>query len=194
MSRWEMFKGLIYQPWKLIISLLIGIVSLYDLFISQFVERTLQDEFPRVVDVLQVIGLPWWAWGILWLILIIIFLYEGSFRYLNKFVEPPELIKLSELRTRGVAIRNEGTSLLSPESVDKWVQKYYGWENEILENLVALSPTKAELWRTLDLYQEVQLSNAVNAKHVKFMGIFIAKLKRLKDDIEEISTSLRLGK
>lgn len=192
MSRWLLFKELIWHPWKLRVSIFIGILGIYDLISGQFIARSLQDKMPIIADIPSLIGWPLWAWIIIWLVFIIIFLFEGAYQYVMRFEEAPQLVKLSVLRTSGTALRNHGQTILSPESVDKWVSQYYEWENDVLENLSALSPTKAELWRTLDTYTAMTLSNPVNPKHKKYYVLFSAKLKRLKTDIDEINTWMRL--
>ncbi len=188
MSRWKFVFSVIYRPWKAWISLLFGVISFYDLFLSQFISDKAKSRFPIVADIIKYINWPWHIWVILLLVLMVIFIFEGAFRYLSHAFERPELIELNKLRAKGVQLRNEGFVLLSENSVEHWIENFLHWEEEVINTVSQISPSKAGLIRTLDKWGPQQgYPKAYNARHRQFLQIFDEKLKRLGNCINELS-------
>ncbi len=188
MSRWKFVFSVIYRPWKAWITLLFGIISLYDLFLSQFISNEAKNRFPIIADIIRYINWPWYIWVILFLTLMIIFIFEGAFRYISQVFEKPELVELNRLRAEGVQLRNEGFVLLSENSVERWIDKFLHWEEKVINAVTKISPSKAGLIKTLDKWVPQQgYPNAYNARHQKFLEIFDEKLKRLGNCISEMS-------
>jgi hypothetical protein len=118
----------------------------------------------------------------------VIFIFEGAYRYISRSFENPKLKELVDLRVEGVELRNHGFGLLSENSVEIWINKYLGWEERIINAVLLISPSKGGLIKTLDKWvpQEVY-PNAFNARHQKFLQIFDEKLKRLGNLINKLS-------
>ncbi len=99
--------------------------------------------------------------------------------YKKKSKEPPEIVKLAEYRTNGVALRNSGERLSDLRSLHEWINGYTEWDKNVLSTLAKLSKVQAEWYRTLDR-MPVQLDRKVlDQEHLRYLSIFDEKLKRL---------------
>jgi hypothetical protein len=98
----------------------------------------------------------------------------------KKFKESPEIYVLAKLRTEGVALRNFGASLTDLTTLPSWIEQYQEWDGKVLNMLSKLSKGKAEWFRTLNRLPRYQFSNTLNSEHVRYLGIFEEKLKRLE--------------
>ncbi len=192
MSRLQFFKKLIWTPWKAIVYFVIGLISLYDLYLSQFLAETSKKYFPRLADIFVRIGLPWWLWIIIFLLFTLIIVFEGAYRDINSLIEIPQLKVLGELRAKGIVHRNSGSALLSNESMEKWREEQLAWENEVLGALKELSTVDFENFRVLGLMRNPRpFPYAINNKHRLFLQVYDEKLRRLDEIMKKYDSKGR---
>jgi hypothetical protein len=186
MSYLQVFKEIIWQPWKIIVDSIILVSGLYDLFFAQYAAETIRPYAPRIADLLKNLGWPWYIWLITFLVTTIIIAFDGAYKYLNRLVEPPQLSKLGELRAVGIEHRNKGTTLLSESTMKKWREEQISWEHEVLSVLKDLSTEDYESFRYLDLFTKQRpFPSAVNAEHRLYLQVYDEKLQRLRDIINK---------
>jgi hypothetical protein len=99
--------------------------------------------------------------------------------YKKKGKEPPEILRLAELRTNGVQLRNNGTRLTDPNNLAEWITRYTEWDKEVLKTLSKLSKGKSEWLRTLDKMPMNPARKVIDAEHLRYLSIFDEKLARL---------------
>lgn len=67
---------------------------------------------------------------------------------------------LGELRDAGVALRNRGSALRDAAAVPTWRTDLETWEREAESVIAEVSPTEANLFRTLDTFSAAQFPTA----------------------------------
>ncbi len=60
------------------------------------------------------------------------------------------LLRLAQLRSEGVEIRNDAVNLLFTSHLDAWVVKIRKWMEDVIEALKAVNPADSEWFATLD--------------------------------------------
>lgn len=105
-------------------------------------------------------------------------------RLQKKFKEHPELEKLAQLRTSGVALRNSGEQLKDINALTMWIEGYRVWDKNVLDMLGRLSKAKSEWLRTLNRMPQYRFQNILNDEHALYLNIFEEKLKRLESILE----------
>ena len=60
------------------------------------------------------------------------------------------LIKLTNLRSGGVSLRNEGMRLQDVAKIDKWIRDTERWNERVMAKINEFSPPEAGLYKTLD--------------------------------------------
>jgi hypothetical protein len=149
MSRRELISKLFFQPWKKILWGVVTAIGLYDLFVSQFVVSAIQDKYPNLAEILNMLSLPWWAWMIIWLLLIIGFMFEDAYQIIRSYNSEPVLAKLGTLRKVGITLWHEGKTLLSEESVNRWWEKHLAWREECAQTIEPIDVSLANYMRVL---------------------------------------------
>ncbi len=192
MSRLQFFKKLIWKPWKAIIYGAIGLMSLYDLYLSQFLAETSKKYFPRLADIFVRIGLPWWLWIIIFLLFTLIIVFEGAYRDINSLIEIPQLKVLGELRAKGIVHRNSGSRIISNESMERWRNEQLEWENEVLEILKDLSTVDYENFHILGLFGNRRpFPEAISDNHRLYLQVYDEKLRRLEEIMKKYDSKER---
>jgi hypothetical protein len=188
MDRLAFIKILFWKPWTVIIGIFIGVLGVYDLFLSQLISEALRPRFPRLADLIEKIGIQWYWWIIFFLLFSLVIVFESAYRYLNKYNEPKLINQLGELRAEGVVLRNSGSSLMSKDSIDKWRSGQLEWEGKVLGVLKNLSTYDCQNFNYLDTFTANRLfPEAISNEHRKYLQVFDEKLKRLEKIIEKYS-------
>lgn len=76
------------------------------------------------------------------------------------------VLRLTQLRSEGVVIRNDGSGLPDTLDLDSWISQVNGWMNEVIEALTRVSAEDSEWFKTLG---EVPLSR-VSIPNVRLTG------------------------
>jgi hypothetical protein len=105
------------------------------------------------------------------------------------------ILRLSELRQIGVALRNEGERLLHPDSINPWWKRFLEWQRDVKSTMAILDPVQANQWGTLGTYTpKRRFSNALSNQHAHYLEMFDAWLHRLQDRIDGFQKQEAPGK
>jgi len=89
------------------------------------------------------------------------------------------LLKLAQLRTSGVELRNRGSAPMSKQARPTWSRQVDDWERQVLETAQLLSATEAESLRTLDTFPLQRIRGVTDPRVVHKVSMLSATLKRL---------------
>ena len=111
---------------------------------------------------------------------------KGDFDKLSSYIVRAEHIEniltcLGNLRSEGVALRNDGTSLTSKEEVDEWIKTVDSWSEKVLSEIQKLSPSEASIFRTLDWITFPPFEHTFNPEHNKNLRMHSLRLINLKN-------------
>jgi hypothetical protein len=185
----------IFRSWWRIVTGLLFLVGLYDLFLSQFLTETSRKYFPKLSDIFVRFGWPLWVWVIGLLAITLIAVLEGSYRFINSLLEPPQLKQLGELRAKGIVHRNSGSGgqIMSEKTLERWRKDQLAWEEEVLEILKELSTADYEDFHYLDLWGNRRpFPAAFNDNQRLWLQVYDEKLRRLHEIIMRYSKGKRL--
>jgi hypothetical protein len=186
MRRLSYLSKLFSHPLTRWISVIISIIGIYDLFISQFVKRQIQDEYPIIADYLSRIGWPWYFWVILLLTIFLVIVFESGYAITKQYDTQPELIELSALREEGVTLWHQGMQCISQDSVDKWWEKHLDWKKRCVQVVERVDPSLAGDIRTLGTGQGVIYNGGISQEHNHKVWMQSAWNNRLDEVIAEI--------
>lgn len=102
---------------------------------------------------------------------------------------PPELTKLSKLRTDGVVKRNYGESITDISLLPSWIQDYEHWNDEVKALIEKLAPAEVDQIGTLDKFTMKISPTDLSFDHSKYISMFSEKLTRLYKFIHDYSLS-----
>jgi hypothetical protein len=103
----------------------------------------------------------------------------------NKIKDPPELIKLADMRKSGISLRNRGFHASTEREVIQWVEKFEIWDTFMVGVMKEYSPVKAHTLEILGDFPHDGYPNAVNKLHRWKLNEFDEKLKRLQEFLDE---------
>ncbi|MBA7687161.1 hypothetical protein ES703_95621 [subsurface metagenome] len=75
-------RAIALRPWKWVVYAL-AIIGLYDLLVAQFIPNPLV--FPRMIEIPTRTGLPWQTWMVVFLVAVLILVFEGAHHYIGSF-------------------------------------------------------------------------------------------------------------
>lgn len=165
---------------------IITIIGLYDLFISQFVIRQYQDEYPIVADYLYRLGWPLYVWIILLLVVLLVVVFEASYGIVKRYETRPELVELSDLREEGVSLWHEGKRCMTQDSIDKWWNRHLEWRERCAQVVESVDPSLVGNIRTLGTEQGVVYQGGISQEHNNKIRLQSAWNVRLEKTIAEI--------
>lgn len=111
---------------------------------------------------------------------------EQKIRLLEKKIkDPPELIKLANLRTTGFLLRNEGKSKSNEKEVNNWIVDFEKWNELLVKTVKSYSPVRASMFEVVGNLPRGGYPNAINERHRLKLNVFDEKLKRLQTLLEE---------
>jgi hypothetical protein len=183
MRRLPYLLKLFSHPLTRWISALISIISIYDLFISQFVKRQIQDEYPIIADYIYRLGWPWYVWIILLLTIFLVIVFESGYAFTKQYDTQPELIELSALREEGVTLWHQGKQCLTQDSVDKWWKRHQEWREYCAQVIEKVDPSLGGNMRTLGIGQGVVYNTGISQDHNKKVWMQSAWNNRLDEVI-----------
>ena len=189
MSRWELLRELLSQPWKKVVIFIVTVIGLYDLVISQFIVTHAQSNYPNVADILDRLSLPWWAWVIIWLVSIIVLMFVGAYQIIKRYDERPELLKLSQLRKQGIDLWHEGKTKLSEDTVEGWWEKHLAWREECAQAIERVNASLAGEMRTLGTGPGIAWHQGISKDHNKKIWMQSAWNIRLDEIINKLRSS-----
>jgi hypothetical protein len=96
------------------------------------------------------------------------------------------LTRLAGMRTKGVALRNEGLKLRDKRLVPNWTKKAVKWETSIKAEIHSLSPAQAEVFDTLDWVSVRSFPTGIPEKAHHRLNMLSDQLKNLKELIERL--------
>jgi len=109
----------------------------------------------------------------------------------NKGNAEAAVLRLAQLRTEGVKIRNEA-GYVDDTNLQEWLGKLDTWMHEVLDAIRAVSAVDAELFRTLDVVTPARLQVPIRLKNQLHVPVFVnvynqhdLRLVRLKDLLEK---------
>lgn len=185
-KRWQALSMLFVQPWKKNITFLIALVSLYDLFVSQFVISSIQDDYPNVAEIMSLVSVSWYWWVIIFLSVTIIFMFEGAYR-LFRFQDIAQILtKLVVYRENGVKLWHEGKSLLSEKSVEAWWNRHLEWKEECAQIIEEVDQSLAGDMRILGTGQGFEWKRGISGNHNHKVWMQSAWNNRLDEIIEKL--------
>lgn len=190
-NRWNYWK-LIWSEFgkRIFVFVWIGFGA-YDLVVSQFIIPNIQDKFPNTAEVFTKIDPPWWGTLLVLLLMLMIFIFEGSYRFHELSDVEKALAKLGEFRRLGVQLWHEGKTKLSPETVEDWWGRHLEWREECASLIEQVDPELASEMRTLGIGTGLRFNNGISKDHNHKIWMQSAWNNRL----EEIMGKLRhLGK
>lgn len=68
------------------------------------------------------------------------------------------LLRLTQLRTEGVEIRNDATSMLYTSHLDEWAGRVQRWMEEVIKSIRFISPADSEWFATLDTVPQARVA------------------------------------
>jgi len=90
------------------------------------------------------------------------------------------LLRLSELRSSGVRLRNDGLSLQDPALINQWIEESRAWHETVKTEIAKISVSEAEIFGTLDLIEAPPFSEVSDAQlrfHVRIMSHRLRNLR-----------------
>lgn len=97
---------------------------------------------------------------------------------------------LAILRTSGVKLRNKGQTLMHEGGLEPWWQEFLLWQDEVKNTISKINRSDAESWYVLDEYTPtISRGNVLSLKHKKYLDMFDAWLRRLKNLIDKYQDS-----
>jgi hypothetical protein len=174
-----------------VVSGIIAIIGIYDLFISQFVIREYQDDFPIIADYLYRLGWSWYIWVILLMVISLVVIIGGSYGILKQSYIRRVLLELSELREEGVYLWHEGKRCMTEDSVDKWWERHLDWRERSAQVVEGVDPSLAGSIRTLGTEKGIVYSDGISQDHnhkVQMQSAWNNRLERTIADIRSKET------
>ena len=133
-------------------------------------------------------NIPWYFW-----IAIALFIWAIGFAWSTArriYIEPPELLKLTEMRTKGIKLRSEIERLKTKKDVKRFVKKYHTWEQEMLELVEKLSPSSKESIAHVRNFPIIELPHDVNKAQSQHRGLIETKLALLESFLRDYRRGL----
>lgn len=183
MRRLRYLKKLFFRPVFSWIGFIITILGAYDLFISQFVQREIQDKFPIISDLFIRLGLPWYTWVIILLMFFLFVFFESGYKLLD---QNPVLYELSLLREEGITLWHAGARCMTQESVNKWWEQHLLWRERCAKVIEKMDQSLAGEMRTLGTDTGFRFNNGISEDHNHKVWMQSAWNNRLKEIIKEI--------
>jgi hypothetical protein len=90
------------------------------------------------------------------------------------------LNNLSELRKLGVAHRHASGRLSNQSQIDKWMEDVSAWRQDVIRQLVELSPAEVGLFDTLDEFKAPQFNHIQNPVIRHEMQMLYAETHRIE--------------
>jgi len=193
MNRLKYLRKLLSHPAFKIIGGLITLLGVYDLFISQFILRAFQDDYPIISDYIIRLGWPWNVWIIIFLIFFLIVFFESSYKLLNQNTIHPVLKELSELRKEGINLWHDGERRMNQESVEKWWKKHVDWKSRCVNVVKKVDESLAGEIETLGTENGIRFKNGISEDHNHKVTMQSAWNNRLNKIIKEIRNKKYTG-
>lgn len=148
-------------------------------------------------NLLDSVVIPIWVWIVLAVLGLFVaqFLafYKKRKQYEERVVTPEEveetLTSLSELRTKGVALRNQGLTLQQSDEAKSWIQEVEHWRNLVKAKIGEISAAEASLFGTEDRVTPVEFHQPVNPKHGLYVGIITQDTEKIRELVQRLSPS-----
>ena len=186
MRRLKYLKELFSQPVFNWIGVVIAFLGVYDLLISQFIQREFQEKFPIISDFFIRIGLPWYFWVIFMLIFFLFVFFESGYEIHKQNSTHPTLKELTALRKEGVSLWHEGKLCKNQEEVDKWWNKHLYWRERCAQVTEKFDESLAGEIRTLGTENGFRFYNGISKDHNHKVWMQSAWNNRLDEVIKEI--------
>jgi len=90
------------------------------------------------------------------------------------------LENLLTCRERGVALRDQGDSIVTQNDIDDWKDNNDQWRTEVIDELRKLSPAEVGLFDTLDSFQPLQFSGISDPVVLHEMQMLFAETHRIE--------------
>lgn len=139
--------------------------------------------WPSLVEVL-----PWYVW-----VAVAFFIWDIGFAWnvaRRIYIEPPELLKLTEMRTTGIKLRSKIEKLKTKKDVKHFIKEYHEWEQEMLRLVEKLSPSSKESIAHIRDFPILEFPHDVNINHSKHRGIIVTKLTMLENFLADYRRGL----
>ncbi|NMB62551.1 MAG: hypothetical protein GYA18_09465 [Chloroflexi bacterium] len=133
-------------------------------------------------------NIPWYFW-----IAIAFFVWSIGLAWSTAkriYIEPSELLKLTEMRTKGIKLRSKIERLKTKKDVKRFVKKYHIWEQEMLELVGKLSPSSKESIAHIRNFPIIELKHDVNKTQSRHRGIIETKLALLESFLQDYRRGL----
>ena len=96
------------------------------------------------------------------------------------------LLQLAELRSKGVGIRNEGTTLDQIDKQEQWFERVNLWKENTIDTLRQISKSDAEMFKTLNLVPNIEFNcKILSPQHKKMLREHNERISRLENLIKK---------
>lgn len=145
------------------------------------------------VSMAGLLGIPSWAVAIFVALAMIAYWLLEYLVYLRRRMRGARY-ELAQLRSQGVAIRNEGRSIIDRQKFEDWNKRSLDWNEQVIANIKKINEADAEWFSILDVVPDARLpiehTSAVDLKmsadHHKSYREHDLRLKRLGEMLYEI--------
>jgi hypothetical protein len=139
------------------------------------------------------LGVPSWAVAIIVALGMIAYWLLEDLVHLRRRMRGARY-ELAKLRSQGVAIRNEGTSITHRQTLENWKKRTLDWNEEVIANIKMINEADAEWFSILDVVPEPRIpiertstvDLTLSADHHKLYREHDLRLKRLGEMLYEI--------
>ena len=139
------------------------------------------------------LGVPSWAMAIIIALCMIAYWLLEHLVHLRRRIRGARY-ELAQLRSRGVAIRNEGRSITNRQKLEDWGKSSLDWNEEVIASIKKINEADAEWFSVLDVVPDPRLpiehtstvDLKMSADHHKLYREHDLRLKRLGEMLYEI--------